>query len=100
MRIVSGEAFNENFFFIFRALYVQPHRGIGIIGKHGNFGIENLKLSPDKLLLASSSETSIKFWDVSHLQEETIEPIKQKKIQRKRRLEESSKKENDFFADL
>uniref|UniRef100_T2M5J7 WD repeat-containing protein 55 n=1 Tax=Hydra vulgaris TaxID=6087 RepID=T2M5J7_HYDVU len=85
---------------VISAFYVQPHRAVGIIGKHGSFGIENLKYSPDKLLLGSSSETTIKFWDVSHLQEETCEPIKQKKTQRKRKLEESSKKENDFFADL
>lgn len=86
---------------LFRSLYILPHRAIGAIGKHGTFGIENLRLSEDKQLLAScASDNVVKFWDVSSLHDEHIEPVKQKKQNRKRKMADCSTSKGDFFADL
>lgn len=84
-----------------RSLSLQPHQALGLVGKHGTFGIENLKLSSDLQLMAScSGENSVKFWDISSLHERTVEPVQQKKKQRKRKMEETVNSKDEFFADL
>ena len=83
------------------ALFIKPHRAIGVLGSHSSYSIDNLRLSRDGKMVAScSGDGMVKFWDVSNLHEETIEPIQQKKGHRKRKLDETSKSADDFFADL
>lgn len=58
--------------FRFRAVSILPNRFVGVVGEHGEFPIEQIRLSPDKNILASCShDQKIKFWDVKHFKEMT-----------------------------
>jgi len=83
-----------------KAMFVQPYKPIKTIGKHGSIGIAALKLSPNKLLLAScGGNETVRFWDVSSLSEEELQPEERKGVKRKHSA--AAKKEaTEFFADL
>lgn len=88
---------------VIRCLQIQPHRAIGVLGRHGSFPIDNLRLSPDGETLAScSGDQTVRFWDVSGLAQYTPPEDKpmQKRKERKRKLDVNESAKDNFFADL
>lgn len=88
---------------VIRCLQIQPHRAIGVLGRHGSFPIDNLRLAPDGETLAScSGDQTVRFWDVSGLAQYTPPEEKpmQKRKERKRKLDAKESAKDGFFADL
>ena len=55
-------------FIICRAVNLYPHRFVGVVGRHGAFGIEAIDVSCDQKYLASCCQDDvIKFWDLQHV---------------------------------
>lgn len=53
---------------IIRLLTVAPNKLVGIIGEHGDDGVERLAWARDRRLLASAShDNRVRFWDVGYL---------------------------------
>jgi WD40 repeat protein len=114
----------------FRVVGIHPNEFAGVIGEHGDFPIEEIKLNHNKELLASCShDCQIKFWDVkdllegddntedneeskddgepaeaqseSEVEDSSDEECAGKKSRKKKRKASNNKKpKNDFFADL
>ena len=92
------ETENEHFP-LFRAVTVLPNRFNGVVGEHGAYPIEKIRLSPDKNILASCShDLKIKFWDVTGFKENTFDC--EKKGKRKRKSHQQSDEVENFFSDL
>ena len=54
-----------------RICSVLPNKLLGIAGDHGEFPIERMQFSRDQRLVASiSHDSTVKFWDISYLQED------------------------------
>lgn len=87
-----------------RCLSIQPHQALGVLGKHGNLGIQSLKLSPDQKYIASSAgEPTVRFWNISEYVDENSADdanSQQKKTNRKRKLDPVQNKADGFFDDL
>ena len=76
-----------------------PNRFNGVVGEHGAYPIEKIRLSPDKNILASCShDQKIKFWDVAGFKENTFDC--EKKGKRKRKSHQQSDEVENFFSDL
>ncbi len=55
---------------IIRLVGILPNEFLGVIGDHGDFPIERLRLSHDNNLLVSCShDNTVKFWDIRYLYE-------------------------------
>lgn len=81
-----------------KSWHVLPHKPLGVLGTHGNLGIQSLSVSHDGELLASAAgEKNVKFWDVSELGH-GVDPSPHEKS-RKRKLDNGDER-NDFFDDL
>ncbi|XP_067136859.1 WD repeat-containing protein 55 [Centruroides vittatus] len=82
-----------------RAVHMFPHRFLGIVGDHEDFPIESLSVSNNRKYLASCShDQTVKFWNISSL-ENVLEHPNEKGKRRKTDYLSSSKR-TDFFADL
>ncbi|MPC92790.1 WD repeat-containing protein 55 [Portunus trituberculatus] len=47
---------------------MYPHRFVGVVGEHDDFGVDNLSVSHDGTLLAScASEEVVHFWNIEYL---------------------------------
>lgn len=81
---------------IIRAVHILPNRFVGTIGEHDDFPVERMRLSRDGNTLASCShDQSIKFWDVSHVKNVSVDPGSKRTS-----AAASETATNDFFADL
>jgi len=59
---------------IIRVCGILPNKLLGVIGEHGNFPIERIRLSPDNKHLGSCShDNTVKFWHLDVLFESTNE---------------------------
>ena len=66
-----------------------------MVGEHGEFPVEQIRLSPGRNLLASCShDQKIKFWDVSHFQQMSGNEDKVKTVRNNSSVDEN------FFEDL
>ncbi|KAG8038565.1 hypothetical protein G9C98_006261 [Cotesia typhae] len=88
---------------VLRAFSVFPHEKLGIAGQHGN-SVDALDISRDGSLIASSSDDSVKFWNVKYFETFDITKVqtqrnKGKKVKQAKFNLPSSKFENpsDFF---
>jgi len=81
-----------------KSWYLLPHKPLGVLGHHGNLGIQSLTVSHDGEIVASAAgEKTVKFWDVSELRH-ADDPSPREKS-RKRKLDNGDDR-NDFFDDL
>lgn len=77
-------------------MHILPNRFVGTIGEHDDFPVERMRLSRDGNTLASCShDQSIKFWDVSHVKNISVDPGSKRTS-----AASSETATNDFFADL
>ncbi|XP_063846581.1 WD repeat-containing protein 55-like isoform X2 [Scylla paramamosain] len=87
-----------------RAVQMYPHRFVGVVGEHDDFGVDNLSVSHDGTLLAScASEEVVHFWNIEYLYDLDNEESKKGSKKRKRNYNlPSSKRRNrcDFFSDI
>ena len=82
----------------FRAVNILPNSFQGLIGEHNNFPIERIRLSPSKNMIASCShDQTIKFWDVSHFQQQTVATKTKKKS---KAVSNKPTMDENFFEDL
>lgn len=80
-----------------RAVQLFPTRFLGVLGHHNGFTVESLSVSHDSKLLASSShDQCIKFWDLSSIEDEKNEEVKNTK----KKHFQLNKPVESFFADL
>ncbi|XP_070552585.1 WD repeat-containing protein 55-like isoform X2 [Ptychodera flava] len=88
---------------IIRAVHVLPNRFLGVIGEHEDNPIESLAVSNDgSLLLSSSHDQKIKFWNVSDIDQIEVDPrekVKRGKTKHKK-LNTTGAVQDDFFANL
>ena len=86
---------NTSFCFFFRAVRILPNRFLEVVGEHGEFPIEQMRLSTDGNTLASCShDKKIKFWDVRHFRGSTLSET----VPNKTKPKQSTG--TDFFEDL
>lgn len=100
-----------------RCLKVFPHKAIGVVGSHsGGHLVDNMQYCEKKELLVScSGDSTVRFWDMSSMEEvqkesdefedssedEKEDKVKhQKKKDRKRKFDETTAENGNFFADL
>ncbi|KAG0710174.1 WD repeat-containing protein 55 [Chionoecetes opilio] len=87
-----------------RAVQLYPHRFVGVVGEHDDFGVDNLSVSHDGTLMAScSSEEVVRFWNIEYLYDLDNEDSKKGSKKRKRNYNlPSSKRRNrcDFYSDI
>ncbi|ELU18406.1 hypothetical protein CAPTEDRAFT_20314 [Capitella teleta] len=80
-----------------RAVHVLPNRFVGVIGEHDEFPVENLSLSHCRQFVTSCShDQTIKFWDVSDLDQVEIDTSKKAK----KSSRNTAVQRDDFFAGL
>lgn len=80
-----------------RAVQLFPTRFLGVLGHHNGFSVESLSITHDKSLLVSSShDQSIKFWDLSCIKDEKKEDVKNTM----KKHHQVNKQVESFFADL
>lgn len=80
-----------------RAVQIFPTRFLGVLGHHNGFTVEALSLTHDSALLASSShDQNIKFWDLSTIEDEKNEDVKNTK----KKHFQINKQVESFFSDL
>lgn len=80
-----------------RAVQLFPNRFLGVLGHHSGFSVESLSVSCDSSVLASSShDQCIKFWDLSCIEIEKNEDVKNTK----KKNFQLNKQVESFFADL
>jgi len=80
-----------------RAVQLFPTRFLGVLGHHNGFSVESLSVSHDKSILASSShDQTIKFWDLSSVEDEKNEDVKSTK----KKHFQINKQVDNFFSDL
>lgn len=93
--------FTGSFDGVVRAVNILPNRFLGVIGQHDEFPVENLSLSRCRSLLASCShDQTVKFWNVSDVDKETIDTTKRAKKASKTKALNKAMAQDEFFADL
>ena len=51
-----------------RVIGIHPNKMLGVVGEHGEFPIERIKLAPNNKYLASCShDGTVKFWNIEYL---------------------------------
>ncbi|CAJ1048296.1 WD repeat-containing protein 55 [Xyrichtys novacula] len=86
-----------------RAVNLLPNRVIGCIGQHVGEPIEELAKSWDsRFLVSSAHDQLIKFWDISSLQNTTVNEYRKRKKKggRMKSLTKKAHGDNDFFSGL
>lgn len=85
-----------------RAVNILPNRFLGVIGEHDGFPVENMSLSHCKTFLASCShDQTLRFWNVSGVENEKIDISKKAKHTNKPKiLNKALAAQEDFFSDL
>lgn len=80
-----------------RAVQLFPTRFLGVLGHHNGFSVESLSVSHDSKILASTShDQTIKFWDLSCIEDEKNEDVKNTK----KKHFQLNKSVESFFSDL
>lgn len=80
---------------------IQPNRLIGVIGDHGDFPIEKLRVTNFNLLASCAHDAKVKFHETDSITKSMVS--KSKKSEFTKNLNKKAKKlesNNDFFADL
>ena len=76
-----------------------PNRFLGVVGEH-KFDVEEMAVSYDRnLLLSCSHDQCVKFWSVTDIHKEKIQPHKKARHATKSKRLGTTKK-NNFFAGL
>lgn len=53
---------------LLRVVYVQPHQILGVLGEHGEYPIERVRLSGDRSFVGSCShDKTVRFWNVTDI---------------------------------
>lgn len=87
-----------------RAVNLEPHRFVGVVGRHEKYGVEGISISCDQRYLASCCQDEVvRFWDLQHLYSvQTDGRQKGCKTKDLRNHLKSSRERNavEFFQDL
>lgn len=86
-----------------RAMHFYPHRFVGVVGEHRDFGINCLeKCRQGKYIASCSMDGLVRFWNIDYLYGKKINPKRKANIDKSQFKLESSKQRNrwDFYKDL
>ena len=84
-----------------RACSILPNRFLGVLGNHDGFPIQNLCLSNDGNVCASSSfDSCVKFWNIENIRNIKLDAQSKRNKKLKNKKITASGKTDNFFADL